>query len=147
MMNGKPDEIILRAARNSECVSQQIITNYTYGDTMIHAECGWDYHDGFPFTMQCREKMEHATAVYDKNGLNVYLENGEKLVLEFKVECNGENTEGINVSGIAGYYNENKDFVERIENNTEPSIAPLCEAIKSHEVVLKEIELAGGLVK
>ena len=147
MMGGQPDEISSKCARNSEGVLQQIFTNYMYGDTMIHLEGGWDYHDYFPFAMKFRVKMEKATVVYDEKGLNVYQDGCESFAPDIAVEATGTNTAGINVQGIAGYYNEIKDFIECIENDTMPKIAPLSEAVKSLEVALKEIESAGGLVK
>ena len=147
MMGGQPDEVSAKCARDSKGVLQQIFTNYMYGDTMIHVEGGWDFHDGFPFAMKYRVKMEKATVVYDEKGLMVYPENGESFAPDIKVEVSGSNTAGINVQGIAGYYNEIKTFAEHVANDTMPTVAPLSEAVKSLEVALKEVECAGGAVK
>lgn len=144
IMGGNPKEVVSSAARNKDGVIQQIFTKYLYKDAIINAEGGWDFPDNFPFSMRFRVKLERATVVYDENGLTVYSENGEKFKPEFNDEFEGENSAGINVSALGGYYNELKYFTNCVIQGIEPEIAPLSEAVKSLELVLKEIDIAGG---
>lgn len=147
LMNGEPDQLFSRATRNKEGVLQQIFTTYQYGDTIITSEGCWDYPDNYPFGMTFRVKLERATAIFDGGCLTVYLADGGKIIPEIKKEFEQDEDLGINISSLGAYYKELKYFAGRLISGEPLEIAPLSEAVKSLELDLKEIELAGGVVK
>lgn len=145
LMGGEPDEVFSRATRSADGVIQQLFTTYQYGDVVITSEGCWDYPDGFPFQMQFRVKLEKATVVYNESGLTVYLENGEKITPEIEPEFAQDEDVGINISSLGAYYNELKYFTSRLISGDPLEIAPLEEAVKSLELDIQEMELAGGV--
>ena len=144
---GDPDEVCsTKATRNAEGALQQMFTTYRYGDAIVSLEACWDYPDCFPFQSGFRVKFEKATVVLHNGDFTVYPEDGEPFKPEIVPAFEGE-VEGINVTSLGGYYNELKHFLDTVENNQLITIAPLSEAIKSLELDLKEVELAGGMIK
>lgn len=143
---GEPDTVESKCTRNAEGVLQQIFTTYTFGDTVVTSEGIWDYPDKFPFSPGFRVKMEKGTAVLNR-GLMFYPVDGEPFVPEMEAEFEGKLDAGLNVSSLGGYYTELRYFIEEIIQGNGKPIAPLSEAIKSAELVWKEIESAGGKVK
>jgi len=144
---GEPDGMSSRAVRGENGMIEQIFTTYTYGDVSVTTEGCWDYPADFPFTATFRVKFEKATVVNDANGLAVYLNDGGIEKPEIKPAFVGDNNIGGNVSSLGGYYNELKYFVDKLTNGEELTAAPLCEGVKSVELVLKEIESVGGAQK
>ena len=148
---GEPNEVTAMASRDEEGIIQQFFTAYSYTgpDRLILAECGWNYPSSFPFSMEYRIKFEKATVVFNSSNnpmLVVYTnENGiiePEIVRGFK----GSSDTGGNISDLGGYYNELKYFTDRVREELPIEIAPLSEGVKSLELVLKEIEIAGGAV-
>ena len=146
---GEPDSIQASATRDAKGVIQQIFTTYKYGDVVITAEGCWDYPDNFPFSMGYRVKFEKATAIFNSKSqpLVVYLENGEKIEPEIQKEFEQESDMGLNISELGAYYDELKYYTDRLISGEPLEIAPLSEAVKSAELVFKEIELVGGVKK
>ena len=143
---GEPDGVTATAVRDSDGVIQQIFATYQYPGAVVIVEGDWDYPDTFPFSMNFRVKCEYATIVFDISGLTVYLKSGETLKPEIQKSFEGNNDIGGNITSLGGYYNELKYFVECLQKQTIPTIAPLDEAVKSVDLCLKEVELAGGAV-
>lgn len=144
---GDPDEVCsTHATRKSDGSLQQMFATYRYGDAIVTLEACWDYPDCFPFQSGFRVKLEKATVVLHNGKLTVYPEEGEAFEPEIIPAFVGE-VEGINVTSLGGYYNELKHFLDTIENNDVVTVAPLSEAVKSLELDLKEVELAGGMIK
>jgi len=141
---GEPDKFASNVSRNEKGVIEQIFTTFAYKNAVVTVESCWDYPEDFPFTADYRIKFEKATVVYDANGVTVYPVGGGKIKPEIISEFTGNNDIGGNLSSLGGYYNELKYFVEKLNANEVPEIAPLCEGIKSVELALKEIESVGG---
>lgn len=145
---GEPRGVVSEAARDGKRAIDQIVTTYVYRDILVTAEGAWGYPSSFPFSMEFRVMFEEATAVY-KSGNNptlvIYNKNGsiETPAME-KENIFNSSSEG-NVSELGGYFNELKYFTERVINKQSIGKATLSESVKSFNLVLKEIESAGGL--
>lgn len=144
---GEPESLVSRAVRNEKGIIEQIFTTYTYGKASVSVEGCWDYPADFPFSAGFRVKFEKATAVLDSSGLAVYYNDGGQSRPEIKPAFEASNDIGGNLSSLGGYYNELKYFVDKITANEELVVAPLCEGVKSVNLVLKEIESVGGAQK
>ncbi|MBN1624469.1 MAG: Gfo/Idh/MocA family oxidoreductase [Clostridia bacterium] len=145
---GEPRGVVSEAARDNNRAINQILTSYIYRDKLVLAEGAWGYPPSFPFSMEYRVMFEHATAVYKSGSipsLVVYESGGGVSTPEFKKEDIGTNVTGGNFSELGGYYNELKYFTEQIINQREIEEATLEESIKSFNLVIREIDNAGGL--
>lgn len=145
---GEPDTVTAVASRDQAGVIQQMFATYQFEKAVISAEVCWDYPGSFPFCMEYRIKFEDATAVFNSSlnpSLTVYLKSGGSIVPELEKEFEGDNNIGGNLSSLGGYYNELKYFARRLTENKPIEVAPLREGIQSVLLVLKEIELAGGV--
>ncbi|MCI8526705.1 MAG: Gfo/Idh/MocA family oxidoreductase [Oscillospiraceae bacterium] len=144
---GEPDRVQAQAYRDEKGVVQQIFALYGYGkDVGVSVEAAWDYPQTFPFNGAFRVKFEKAVAVLDGGVLTVYPNEGEAFHPELPEEYKGDNDIGGNISSLGGYYNELKYFVEGLKGEHDLSVAPVDEAVKSIRLVLRELEIAGGLV-
>ena len=144
---GEPDVVKAHARRDAEGAIQQINALYGYGtDVSIAVEAGWDYPATFPFTADFRVEFEKATVIGGGGVVNVYPMEGEAYQAELEEEFQGDNDIGGNVSSLGGYYNELKYFVEGLQGKNDLSVATVSEAIKSVQLVKREIEAAGGLI-
>ena len=144
---GEPDRVSAEAYRDAEGVIQHINALYGYGDRVaIAVQAGWDYPASFPFTATFRVKFEKATVVHN-GGITVYPNEGEPFQPKMEEEFQGDNDIGGNVSSLGGYYNELKYFVEGLQGKNDLSVATVAEAVKSIQLVLKEVEAAGGLAR
>ena len=144
---GEPDVVKAHAHRDAEGVIQQINAVYGYGsDVSVAVESGWDYPADFPFTADFRVKFEKATVIGGGGVVNVYPVGGAAYQAELEEEFQGDNDIGGNISSLGGYYNELKYFVEGLQGKNDLSVATVSEAIKSVQLVKREIEAAGGLI-
>ena len=144
---GEPDVVKAHAHRDAEGVIQQITAVYGYGsDVSVAVESGWDYPAEFPFTADFRVKFEKATVIGGGGVVNVYPLGGAAYQAELEEEFQGDNEIGGNISSLGGYYNELKYFVEGLQGKNDLSVATVSEAIKSVQLVKREIEAAGGLI-
>ena len=144
---GEPDVVKAHAHRDAEGVIQQINAVYGYGnDVSVAVESGWDYPADFPFTADFRVKFEKATVIGGGGVVNVYPLGGAAYQAELEEEFQGDNEIGGNISSLGGYYNELKYFVEGLQGKNDLSVATVSEAIKSVQLVKREIEAAGGLI-
>lgn len=146
---GDPKEVQASVSRDGEGMIQQIFASYDYGNLPVTIEACWDYPEAFPFEMYYRIKFEEATIVFSSSAspsLVVYPKTGGRIVPELEKEFESENDIGGNVSSLGGYYNELKYFTDRLKASEQPSIATLAESVKSVELVLTEIEKAGGMI-
>ena len=144
---GEPSGVSSKVARDGSGAIEQIFTNYRYNGSLVTAEGAWGYPPEFPFSMEYRVMFEKATAVY-KSGktpsLMVYTEDGGTLTPALEKEELENSDTGGNVSDLGGYFNELKYFTGQVKNNLIIEKATLEEAVKSFELVVKEIESAGG---
>jgi len=144
---GEPDVVKAHAHRDAEGVIQQINAVYGYGDKVsVAVESGWDYPADFPFTADFRVKFEKATVIGGGGVVNVYPLGGAAYQAELEEEFQGDNEIGGNISSLGGYYNELKYFVEGLQGKNDLSVATVSEAIKSVQLVKREVEAAGGLI-
>ena len=144
---GEPDVVKAHAHRDAEGVIQQINAVYGYGDKVsVAVESGWDYPADFPFTADFRVKFDKATVIGGGGVVNVYPLGGAAYQAELEEEFQGDNEIGGNISSLGGYYNELKYFVEGLQGKNDLSVATVSEAIKSVQLVKREIEAAGGLI-
>ena len=144
---GEPDVVKAHARRDAEGAIQQINAIYGYGkDVSVAVEAGWDYPASFPFTADFRVEFEKATVIGGGGVVNVYPMEGEAYQAQLEEEFQGDNDIGGNVSSLGGYYNELKYFVEGLQGKNDLSVATVSEAIKSVQLVKREIEAAGGLI-
>ena len=144
---GEPDVVKAHAHRDAEGVIQQINAVYGYGSNVsVAVESGWDYPADFPFTADFRVKFDKATVIGGGGVVNVYPVGGAAYQAEQEEEFQGDNDIGGNISSLGGYYNELKYFVEGLQGKNDLSVATVAEAIKSVQLVKREIEAAGGLI-
>ena len=144
---GEPDVVKAHAHRDADGVIQQINAVYGYGDKVsVAVESGWDYPADFPFTADFRVKFDKATVIGGGGVVNVYPVGGAAYQAELEEEFQGDNDIGGNVSSLGGYYNELKYFVEGLQGKNDLSVATVSEAIKSVQLVKREVEAAGGLI-
>jgi len=144
---GEPDVVKAHAHRDAEGVIQQINAVYGYGDKVsVAVESGWDYPADFPFTADFRVKFDKATVIGGGGVVNVYPVGGAAYQAELEEEFQGDNDIGGNISSLGGYYNELKYFVEGLQGKNDLSVATVSEAIKSVQLVKREVEAAGGLI-
>ena len=144
---GEPDVVKAHAHRDAEGVIQQINAVYGYGSNVsVAVESGWDYPADFPFTADFRVKFEKATVIGGGGVVNVYPVGDAAYQAELEEEFQGDNDIGGNISSLGGYYNELKYFVEGLQGKNDLSVATVSEAIKSVQLVKREIEAAGGLI-
>lgn len=144
---GEPDVVKAHAHRDAEGVIQQINAVYGYGNNVsVAVESGWDYPADFPFTADFRVKFDKATVIGGGGVVNVYPVGGAAYQAELEEEFQGDNDIGGNISSLGGYYNELKYFVEGLQGKNDLSVATVSEAIKSVQLVKREIEAAGGLI-
>lgn len=145
---GEPQDVKSMAARDKNGQISHIFTSFSYPNSVaVGVECSWDYPPEFPFSAEYRVKFEKATVEYAGGVVTVYPKDGGSYVQEMPKSCDIESERGGNISSLGGYYNELKYFVTTLNNGGELTIAPVLEGAKSLKLVLREIELAGGLVK
>lgn len=146
---GDPEEVTSKAAYGKDGVLDHILSIYRYGDCMVSTEGSWSYPPNYPFSMSFRVLFEQAAMTYDSalHPLTIYQNNGEKTIPELTPAMSEEEHTACNIASLGAYYNELAYFVDCLEHGRPIEIAPLCEAVKSVELVLREIELAGGPVK
>lgn len=145
---GEPEDVKSTAARDKDGQISHIFTSFSYPEGVaVGVECCWDYPPDFPFAAEYRVKFEKATVQYTGGVVTVYPKEGGSYVQEMPKTCNIESERGGNISSLGGYYNELKYFVDTLNKGEELTIAPASDAAKSLKLILKEIELAGGVVK
>ena len=144
---GEPDSVQALASRDADGVIQEISALYGYGkDVAVSVEAGWDYPATFPFTATYRVRFEKATVVFAGGAITVYPYGGEPYQPVIEPQYHGDNAVGGNISSLGGYYNELKYFLEGVKGEHPLAVATLEEAVKSVQLVKKEIETAGGLI-
>lgn len=146
---GEPEQVKAVAARDKDGVIQQIFSTYMFADTtaVAQAEGAWDYPPQFPFAMAYRVKFEKATAVFNSSlspSLTVYPDGGGQIAPKLDKGFEGTGNAGGNISSLGGYFNELNYFTDRIMMGKPIEVAPLKEGVKSLELVIKEIRIAGG---
>lgn len=124
----------------------QIVTLYDYPDTVVSADGGWSYPHKWGFRMTFQALFEDACIDYDSGKsptLTITENEGVPKPLAFEAPAAGESKSGDgNISGLGGYFNELRAFVDCIMRGIPPSDATLEDARASLAVVFAEIESA-----
>ncbi len=144
---GEPDNVSAVAHRDAQGVIQQINALYSYGSQVsVAVEAGWDYPAQFPFTADFRVKFKKATVAYTDGSVTVYPQDGDAYPAKIEQVYRADNNIGGNVSSLGGYYNELKYFTEGLQGKNDLSVAALSDAVRSVQLVKREVEAAGGLI-
>ena len=142
---GEPKEIESSCARDKDGIISHIISAFKYDDDVtVWCEATWNNPGPTPFTADFRVRFEKATVVSAGGTLTIYDCEGNSETIELN-NPTGE-TVG-NISNHGGYFNELLYFVNCLNNNEPVVNASAKEAAKSLELILKEIEIAGGVFK
>lgn len=120
---------------------EYINTMYNYEDTVVNAESGW-VEKSFGFVQAIRGVFENGT-VLEYNSKNqpliIYGKEKAELVNIPKLKVDSIDVGG-NISELGAYYNEDKYWIECLQNDKYPARVSPEEAKMSLEIVLKEIE-------
>jgi len=123
---------------------QHICSTYRYKDTIANAEGGWGLSKSYGFMQEIRGVFEDGT-VLEYNSKNqpliIYGKEKTELVNIPKLKLGSVKITG-NISELEGYYNEDKYWIECLQNDKYPERVTPEEAKTSLEIVLKEIESA-----
>ncbi len=146
---GEPQDLSSHVARDENGILNHIFSTFLYDGFVVTVEGCWDYPKDFPFSMEYRVMFEDATVMFNSHHQSpvIYLKEGGIIKPEIERVFEDSGDLGGNISSLGGYYNELKYFVQKLASGAEIEIAPLSEGVKSVELVLREIELAGGAVK
>jgi len=134
---GDPKEVCVNGINNKDGLTDYILTSYHYDDAVVTCEGCWSYPADFRFTMAYCVMFEKATVYFDSasGDFILYPAEGGSEKIEIKKDFDG-NVEGGNVGSLAGYYNELKYFVDRLENPALTDIASIEEGAKSVKYAL-----------
>jgi predicted dehydrogenase len=141
---GKPKSVY-SVGRKANKYWEHIYTIYKYEeDTVVNAEGGW-VEESFGFVQAIRGVFEDGTVLeYDSKNqpLIIYGKEKAELVNIPKLKVDSIDVGG-NISKLGAYYNEDKYWIECLQNDKYPEIVTSKDAKASLEIVLKEIKSAG----
>lgn len=142
---GEPDTVY--AAGNRE----HVFAEFTYAGsenkpnrTVVHIEGSWDAPASFPFAMGYRATFQDAAVTYQNGTVMVYAGDGRRFTACVENDPEGDFTR--TVEDLGAYYTELKYFYQCLLNGEEIQAAPLCEGVKSIELVAREAEAGGFYV-
>ena len=139
---GKPKSVYsLRRRTNNNL--EYIYTTYKYEDTVVNAEGGW-VEESFGFVQVIRGIFEDGT-ILEYNSKNqpliIYGKEKAELVNIPKLKVDSIDVGG-NISELGAYYNEDKYWIECLQNDKYPERVTPEDAKASLEIVLKEVKSA-----
>lgn len=146
LMGKEPDEVTSTAARDSEGVINHIFSTYRFDDAVISAEATWMCSQNFPFSPSFQINAEKATFALVNDKLMVYPEDGEPFEPDLEIPWEKQVDDLGNLSNLGIYYLELRFFVNSFLGR-EGIMVPLDDAVKTLELVYKEIDLCGGMQK
>jgi len=139
---GKPNSVY-SVGRKADRSWDHIYTIYKYDHTVVHAEGGW-VEASFGFVQSIRGVFEDGT-VLEYNSKNqpliVYGKERAELVKVTRPEVDSVDAGG-NISALDAYYNEDKYWIECLQNNQYPERVTSQDVKASLEIVFREIEAA-----
>ena len=137
-MLGKP-KAVSSISREEAGIISYISTQYIYDNhTVVTADCGW-FKTTYPFVMSFSAVFENATLIYNGGKLTLIEDKLEGKVIDLNPDKENVQTQ-INISDIAGYFNEIDYFIDCIRTKTPPLKALPELSVESLEMVLAEIE-------
>ena len=117
----------------------------TYKNGIIaEIENGWDFPQSYPFTAGFRADFEEATLTLTGREIDIYENSGRLLQVVPDENYKEDDRIAEKVASLGGYFYELKYFYDCIKNKEEIKIASLYEAVKSVELIYKEIERMEG---
>jgi len=140
---GRPKSVY-SLGKNDKKGWQHICSTYRYEDTIVNVEGGWDLSKSYGFMQEIRGVFEDGT-VLEYNSKNqpliIYGKEKAELVNIPKLKVDSIDVGG-NISKLGAFYNEDKYWIECLQNDKYPEKVTPEEAKASLEIVLKEIESA-----
>lgn len=130
---GEPEKI------NCYGDKQYIKSILSYNGCLAEIENGWDFPNSYPFSTGFRADFEEATLVLKGREIDIY-ENSGRLLQVVPDDDYEDERIGEKISSLGGYFYELKYFYDCLINKKEIEIASLTEAVKSVELIYKEIE-------
>ncbi len=137
---GKPKSVYSLSKKTDNNL-EYIYTTYKYEDAVANAEGGWVEHS-FGFVQAIRGVFEDGTVLeynFKNQPLIIYGKEKTELVNIPEIEADSVNVGG-NISDLGAYYNEDKYWIECLENDKYPEIVTPEDAIASLGIIFKEIE-------
>ncbi len=147
LMGSEPEKVRSTASRNSQGVISHIFSTYEFGDAVISAESGWDLPESYPFTADFQVMAENAAFVYKDGVLTVYPEDGEPYVPDIEVKWTTTMKNNANLTEAEGYYLELAYFIDEVMIGGKKGVVDAEDAVKTFRLVMKEIDLCGGMKK
>lgn len=142
----EPDEVTSTAARNEEGVITHIFSTYRFDDAVVSAEATWMCSQNYPFTPFFQLNTEKATFVFKNDTLTVYPKDGDPFEPNLEVVWQSSVDDLGNLTNLEIYYLELRYFVDSFLGLEDIKV-PLDDAIKTLELIHKEIEICGGMQK
>lgn len=145
---GEPTDFNVMPTRDDHGLIGHMYSTFRFGDAVASVEASWDYPTCFPFSAEVNVEFEKATAVcVTGQPLKIYEESGMVVTPELPASPDVGNVfEKYNVKDVRGYFEELTYFIEQLEKGEPIVRASLTEAVRSFELVMKEIDRCGGMV-
>lgn len=146
-MLGEPDSLEVSTARFDSGMINHIVANFRFGQVMASAEGVWHIAPNIPFEASYRADFEKATVRYAglaAEPLVIYTADGQKIVPKLADdEEDGYIDNGMNIKNFGAYFIEDQYFLTCLLNQKKNERATLQEGIRSVQLGLKELKLAG----
>jgi len=131
---GEPESLYVEGDNN------HIYSIFRYNNgTRVQIESGWDYPENFPVETGFRADFEDAVLSYTGEGVTVYENSGKRYIIE-NIPKNPNDRLILKAHQYGGYYNELEYFVDCLLNSKEIEVNTLDEAIKTIELIYKELK-------
>lgn len=116
-------------------------TTFSYPNSFVHLEGGWNFPAETPFRMTFRANFESGAVFMDGGPMTIYEEGKKPFTPEFKkMEAQG----GGNLSDLGGYYLELEYFVDRIQKGLPLEVVTAESSRETLKMVLEEIRQIKG---
>ncbi len=145
---GEPDKVVSLAGRDDHGIIQHVASTYMFGKTMVSIEACMNYPEKFPFSMSYRCDFDEAAVIYDSSKNEapiIYKKDGSIDHVDLVKEL-GKGDRKEEPEGLEAYYSELKYFIRGVKGENEFSISSMKDGITSVDLVLQEVDVAGGLI-
>lgn len=144
---GEPQQVSVRGTTMENGMPNQVVTVLDYPDTFAVIEGCWDISTALPFKSYYRACFEKATVEYDgtRNDAPVIIfhQDGKKeKVMMLADNDAAHGIEGINISDVGPYFEEDRYFIECVNKKAKVEKASLEDAVESAKLgcrILSEI--------
>lgn len=142
-MIGEPKDYQVLATKFDSGMPNQVISVFKYEDLFAVAEGSMEVSSKVPFEAYYKASFEDATVEYssiNQPHVSIYHKDGTVTTPEIERDYNThDDSAGINISDLGGYYNEIKYFLDCIIEKKPVEEAPLSEGVKSVLFALDEL--------